>query len=230
MISTFFRADKLALATLFQSKEEERYYLNGVHIQASGNDGAVAVATDGHRMAVFHDVAGFTSAPCIVPLPKIAISIIRKRKTRQFCWFGIVGEHTGTGRHECRVFDTTDQASELDEVRERMLDPKDRGVIWNGALDLIDGTYPNWFEIMPKSVPKSGVSAAYNGKYLADFAAVAKDADLTIVEIYSNGKEPSIVTTGRDDFVGVIMPITMTNSPLAHGMREVSTPDWARVA
>lgn len=230
MISTFFRADKLALATLFQSTEAERYYLNGVHIQASGNDGAVAVATDGHRMVVFHDVAGFTSAPCIVPLPKVAISLIRKRKTRQFCWFGIVGEHTGTGRHECRVFDTTDQASELSEVQERMLDPKDRGIIWNGAIDLIDGTYPNWFEVIPKSVPKAGSAAAYQGKYLADFAAVAKDADSNAVEIYSNGREPSLVTCERDDFIGVLMPIIGSVSPLIYDMREVRTPDWARVA
>ena len=229
MISTFFRADKLALATLFQSTEEERYYLNGVHIQSSGNDGAVAVATDGHRMAVFHDVAGFTSAPCIVPLPKAAISIIRKRKTRQFCWFGIVGEHAGTGRHECRVFDTTDQASELDEVRERMLDPKDRGIIWNGAVDLIDGTYPNWFEIMPKSVSKSGTSAAYQGKYLADFVAVAKDADQPAIEIWSDGVNPAVITAGREDFVGILVPMRSEHSPLIHDMNHIRTPDWARV-
>lgn len=227
MISTFYRADKLALATLFQSKEEERYYLNGVYIEAAGNDGAVAVATDGHRMVAFHDGAGFTSAPCIVPMPKAAIDCVRKRKTRQFCWFGIVGEHAGTGRYEARVFDTTDQASELDEVRERMLDPKDRGIIWSGALDLIDGSYPDWRAVIPKTIPKAGAAAAYHGKYLADFAAVAKDySDSAAVSIHSDGNKPSIITAGRDDFVGILMPMVSDAPPLIDGMRDLRTPDW----
>jgi hypothetical protein len=227
MISTFCRADRLALATLFQSKEETRYYLNGVFIQAAGNDGVNLVTTDGHRMAVFHDGAGLTGAPCIVPLPKIAIDIVRKRKTREFCWFGIVGEHTGTGRHECRIFDTTDQASELDEVRERMLDPKDRGIIWNGAIDLIDGTYPEWARVVPKQIPKNGASCHFNGKLFADFTAVAKDRnDVPSVMVYTNGNEPSLVTCGRDDFVGVLMPMQGDERALREDMRGCFTPSW----
>lgn len=232
MISTFYRADKLALATLFQSKDPKRFHLNGVCIQSAGNDGAVAIATDGHRLGVFHDVAGFTCASCIVPLPKPAIDSVRKRKTRSFCWFGIVGEHDGFGRFEARIYDTTEGASELLEAQEQMHDPKDRGIIWNGVVDLMEGNlFPDWRPVIPKETTKTGQAASYNGKYLADFTTVARDAqEVPFVKVYANGTGPMLVTTSRNDFVGVLMPARDGESPLRDDMLKAYTPAWVHPA
>lgn len=226
-VTTFFRADKLALCSLFVGKDETRYYLNGVYIEGAGNDGARCVATDGHRMAIFHDEAGFTAAPCIIPLPKAAIDSVRKRKTREFCWFGIIGEHDDP-RHECRIFDTTDEASDLAEVRERMLNPKDRGIIWNGAIELIQGEFPEWRSVVPSLASKNGTIAAFNGKLLADFVTVAKDRskEAPAISICQDAAGAAIITAERPDFVGILMPMRAEQLPLVHDMRNMKVPGW----
>ncbi|WMT85597.1 hypothetical protein NO932_11725 [Pelagibacterium sp. 26DY04] len=51
-------ATLFSAAALFQSSEETRYYLNGVHIEPRADGGVFIVATDGHRMLVCHDETG----------------------------------------------------------------------------------------------------------------------------------------------------------------------------
>jgi len=44
------------LASLFSSKDDVRFYLNGIYIEPCENDeGAYIVATDGHRLVAYHD-------------------------------------------------------------------------------------------------------------------------------------------------------------------------------
>ena len=54
-------ADLFKLVHAAISKEETRYYLNGVFIEPHPVGGAVLVATDGHRMLVAHDEKGEVS-------------------------------------------------------------------------------------------------------------------------------------------------------------------------
>src|SRR5690554_1106144 len=51
-------ASLFRVAAMFQSTEETRYYLNGVHIEQHQDEGVFLVATDGHRLLVAHDVSG----------------------------------------------------------------------------------------------------------------------------------------------------------------------------
>ena len=111
----FCRADRLRLATLFQSIEETRYYLNGVYIEAM-DDGVRLRAMDGHRLAVFRDEAAFTCAPCIVALQKPRAAI-KSVKAPRVPWFGIIGQHDGIGRHEARVVDGSEGMASMEEIR-----------------------------------------------------------------------------------------------------------------
>lgn len=50
----------------FQSREETRYYLNGVYVQKHPERGALLIGTDGHRMLIAHDVDGVCKKPAII--------------------------------------------------------------------------------------------------------------------------------------------------------------------
>lgn len=63
----------LAAASLFVSKEETRYYLNGVLIEPAPQGGVFLVATDGHRLVCFHDPEGMTDAPPYRPRAKTPV-------------------------------------------------------------------------------------------------------------------------------------------------------------
>lgn len=52
------------------SKEETRYYLNGVYVHPHPEKGIMLVATDGHRLLVAHDEAGICTKPSIVAIDK----------------------------------------------------------------------------------------------------------------------------------------------------------------
>lgn len=230
MISTFCRADRLRLATLFQSREEARYYLNGVCIQTEGN-GVRLSATDGYRVAMFKDDAGFTSATCIIPIPKVVCQLIKAAKMRDRMWFAVMGEHSGTGRRECRLFNDDDaQLGELASVREAIEDVRSRGIVWAGPIDLIDGTFPNVGAAVPEKRATHGHCAAFQAKFLADFGQVAGDLQRQAtgpLRIYQAKDEPALIDCGRSDFVGVLMPMRSDPTALVDAGSAVQAPAWA---
>lgn len=52
--------------SLFASKSDVRYYLEGVFIESNPKGGVNIVATNGHVMAVMHDPEGFAHKQIIV--------------------------------------------------------------------------------------------------------------------------------------------------------------------
>lgn len=63
---------------LFRSTEEVRYYLNGVYVQPHPDQGALMIATDGHRMLVAYDRDGVCKKPAIVKLTADAFAPLKK--------------------------------------------------------------------------------------------------------------------------------------------------------
>ena len=229
-IGTFCRADRLRLATLFQSTEETRYYLNGVYIEAM-DDGVRLVATDGHRMAVFRDEAAFTCAPCIVALPKAARAAIKSVKAREFAWFGIIGQHDGIGRHEARVVDGSEGMASMEEIQAAMLDMTNPAVVWAGAVELIDGTYPEFGKMIPAYVGDAGAPGAFQSRYLSSFVEVAQDlaGKGGPISLHSdNPSGPALVQCQRKDFVGVLMPMRADNGALERDGALLRPPTWAK--
>ena len=132
------------------------------------------VAMDGHRLAVFRDEAAFTCAPCIVALPKAARAAIKSVKAREFTWFSIIGQHDGIGRHEARVVDGSEGMASMEEIQAAMLDMTNPAVVWAGAVELIDGTYPEFENAIPAYVGDAGARRVQS-RYLAPFVEVAQD-------------------------------------------------------
>jgi DNA polymerase-3 subunit beta len=229
-IGTFCRADRLRLATLFQATEDTRYYLNGVYIDPM-EEGVRLVATDGHRLAVFRDEAAFTCAPCIVSLPKAARTAIKSVKGREFVWFGIIGQHDGTGRHEARIVDGTEGMDSMKEIQAAMLDMTNPAVIWAGAVELIDGTYPEFEQAIPAYVGDAGAPGTFQSRYLAPFVEVAQDCagKRGPISLHSdNPSGPALVQCGRKDFVGVLMPMRADFGALERDGALLRPPVWAR--
>lgn len=234
MIGTFVRADRLRLATLFQSTESARIYLNGVHIAADGNKGVRLTATDGHRLIMFHDEAGFTMANCIIAFPKAARAAVKASKTKDFLWFGILGEHDGTGRREARIIDATDGMRTMEEVQNAMEDPCDAAVLWSGAVDLIAGQFPDMEKVIPDTRAEAAPGGYFNGKYFADFVAVASDLSpkkSAVIRIFSDGNNAAYVDCGRADAMGILMPMRDSGiSPLLKNGAMYRPPAWAKAA
>jgi hypothetical protein len=222
-VSTFVRADKLRLASLFQSTEETRYYLNGVFIHAA-EEGVCLAATNGSTLGVFQDIAGFTFASVIVALPKEAKAAIKSRKEPEFCWFGVIGGHQGAGRREARVYDTVLGGCTPDEAQVALLDATDHGVIWSGAVDLIDGIFPEYSAVIPPRRAKQALGAFVGPTVIKPFLEVAAGNGL---QLYPAGpSQPIIVDCGRSDFIGVIMP--RDNSPtVVDAADHIEPPAWA---
>ena len=228
MITTFTRADRLRLAALFQSHEKTRYYLNGVCIEEDPTGGVRLAATDGHRAALFRDEAGHTNHTVIVAVPKPALAAIKACKSRDFVWFGII-DGDRNRRTEARIFDAHESGGTLEEIQERMADVTDQGVVWAGAVDLIDGIFPNIGATVPEFRGDASVGAHFNPTLLADFRQVCEDFGKPgSLRLFANGADAAYVDCGRRDFVGLIMPMRSETQALEMRGHAFYAPAWAR--
>jgi hypothetical protein len=62
-----FSTEMYRVALDFASKEQTRYYLQGVYVQRHPKEGVLLVSTDGHRMICIHDQNGFVDEPGAIP-------------------------------------------------------------------------------------------------------------------------------------------------------------------
>lgn len=188
----------LKAAVIVASKEETRYYLKGVAVQADAR-GAYIVATDGHRALAFcqsREAQEGTAVSIIIPSDIVAA--IKPNK------------------YEERATLTQESATHW------RLDYCGTSVIFAP----VDGTFPDWRRICPKEA--NGETAQFNPEYVGDIAKVAKALGVKsasgAIKMAHNGGGPAIVTFGPDiDGFGLIMP-TRAN----YGRDDYTiTPSWA---
>ena len=187
MTSVNIELNLVKACALACSKEETRYYLNGVFIQYDGH-ALVSVATDGHRLVAFKhdcDQGGelshmVESFGVIVPLAIInSIKLVKH-----------------------------DAIARLHHV-----DGLKWTIEYNGqavTFDAIDGTFPDWRRVVPSKT--SGEIAQFNLSYMADFAKIAKllDKNAPHCSIAHNGQGPALVSFNSSyDGFAVLMPARM---------------------
>ncbi len=177
------------------SKEETRYYLNGVYIHTQQQK-LFAVATDGHRMGRLwlypldettgkeRPVAGELGA--IIPRPAVD-------------WLGKLNLPKRSTLELVR-FDFTD-----DEVTLTLL-PDNH----TAKFTLVDGHYPDYERVIPSKRGETVVG--FSGKYLADLGNAAKklqtDSMLAQVNLHiSSPSDPCIVTCDNERMLYVQMPM-----------------------
>ena len=185
MTSVNINLNLVKACALACSKEETRYYLNGVFIQYDGH-ALVSVATDGHRLVAFkHDCDQGGELPVKSPGVIVPLAIINAIK---------LAKH-----------DTIARLHHVDGLKWT--------IEYNGqavTFDAIDGTFPDWRRVVPSKT--SGEIAQFNLSYMADFAKIAKllDKNAPHCSIAHNGQGPALVSFGSSfEGFGVLMPVKM---------------------
>ena len=179
-------ADLLCAVASCISTEEIRPYLRGVYVVAHG-DGALMVATDGHRMALGYDDTGTVETPAILALDWSAKVLKSTRnESRKLFVDGTLGT----------VRDGTDP------------DAPALGVM---QVDHVDGTFPDWTRVLPATGDPVATTNGFDGNYLASFAKAIKRAGLASVtglRITQAGEgEPAWVRTMDHRLAFILMPM-----------------------
>jgi DNA polymerase-3 subunit beta len=168
----------LKAANLAASKEQVRYYLQGVAVQADAK-GSYLVATDGHRLLAFRQSgACYGGDPIDIIIPSDIIAGIKLNK------------HIETAE----LTRESDNAWRLDYCGTSII------------FAPIDGTFPEWRRVVPETT--DGAPAQFNPAYVGDMAKVKKALGASICGIAYNGQGPALITFGPDvDGFGVLMPM-----------------------
>jgi hypothetical protein len=156
-------ADLFRLANMCASKEETRYYLNGVLIEPHAVKGVILVATDGHRMVVIHDETGHADESAIVHLSPEALKACKP------------------GRNERRLLEVTDIAPgkgsawikvsrQFPKYDNTWSEPELTAV---SANCVVDGTFPHWQRVLPK-ITEERTAPSFNTGYLASFTEIGE--------------------------------------------------------
>jgi DNA polymerase III subunit beta len=166
-------------AALVTSKEETRYYLKGVAVQADAK-GSYLIATDGHRLLAFcQSRECYGGEPVNIIIPADILAGIKLNKHVE------IAELTQESENRWRI--------------------EYCGTAVTFAP--IDGTFPDWRRIVPKET--SGETAQFNPAYVGDFAKVAKALGRgePCVKMAHNGQGLALVTFGDDiDGFALLMP------------------------
>lgn len=142
------------------SKDECRYYLNGVYVEPCEAGGVILVSTDGRRMIVIRDRKGYApNGPGIVSLNKDMTRALSAKSWNLPSWMGAL---TGKGPKarflavrgsRAAVVETTlSTEGEVDHGELLAMADTPGPLVgayqWVGAL--IDGTYPDWRKVVGK--------------------------------------------------------------------------------
>lgn len=188
----------LGAAVAFASKDEARYYLNGVCLEIDAR-GVTYVATDGHRMIAYRDDMEDPDTPDNLLIGKFIIPTAHCKPHKL----------------------------EKDDLGIAKIFGAGRLTIAHDFCDVtflpIDGMYPDWRKTVPNT-QVSGSVGQFNLNLLAAFTKFAGLVDLPSPFVAHNGVEaPAIVWyPGRANVLGIIMPLKLTNE-IARPV-----PDWAR--
>lgn len=193
MIITRFRINWNAFRGIapFMSTDECRYVLNGVFVERRKKY-AVLVATDGRCLgAVKCDITplGDYSDGIDFILP---LHLLKRVKTASM------------------------SASEV-EILLELQDAKKLVTVTTGdgfslRCPVVDGKYPKWREVVPKSDFVNEVTAGFNPKHVAKFHNAQKflsdnPLGMRLWQPPESPESPFIVDIGNKDFTGIMMPV-----------------------
>lgn len=199
----------LAAAGIFRSTEETRYYLGGVFVEPDPNPetgrGVRMVATDGHRLCIFHDPQGMASDSAILSFDFKSKALKARKRDR----------------HPRRlIFDMARRETAAAGVH-LSGGPDDPGILADTLhVSEIDGTFPDYRWVVPMKTFEQATPclASFNTRFLQDCldahgrAYGTPSAGVTIRQAAAG--EPAIITPSSmmpdQAAVFVVMPIRET--------------------
>lgn len=206
-----------AAINLFASVNDIRYYLNGIYIEPHPVNGAILVATDGHRMGVIHDPDGWCAKPIIVGgISKQLISACTKKSNIKTLTSSLYISERGAVVNECAD-------------KGQSVDPFSEFTTHLSKIEIIEAKYPDYRKVLPSKEDRSSRFPCVQQRYIS---ALCKTAEIltegskfdSCIELFSSGRDTSLVARINypdicDRFVGVIMPMR-SDSPKS------ILPDW----
>jgi len=164
------------------AKQDVRYYLKGVCVDARANGDVVLVTTDGHRLLAYPVATDAIEALTVGQyiIPREALEAVKPCKA---------------GRRVLPITIEIDTAKGLEN--------NITGAT-SVVTSLIDGKFPDWRRVLPKTV--SGEPAQYQAEYLGDFGRIAELLGTKYPHIHHNGSSAAIVGN-LGAALGVLMPM-----------------------
>ena len=195
------------------AKQDVRYYLNGVCVDARADGTVVLVATDGHRLLAYLVAADNIEAlaPGEYIIPRELLEAVKPAKA---------------GRITLPIH--IDVATAPDTP-----DPERAGVTIKGRTSItitgatttvgapIDGKYPDWRRIIPAST--SGEAAQYQPDYIAGFGDICKLLGGKYGPFINHNGGSSAIVTNLPGALGILMPMRLDGDDLKY----VGKPAWA---
>jgi DNA polymerase III sliding clamp (beta) subunit (PCNA family) len=189
-------------------KEETRYYLMGVHLEA-GKDGFTMVATNGHMLLCAFQPYGEHMPRDHMESIIIPAGLIAKLKVKR----------------------NADPWAEL-TINGLDLSFEYRGETFGGKA--IDGTFPGWRNVVPREC--SGEIGHHDPDYLAtlqDAGRMFFDEKNALIKVSHNGDNAALVTFNTalpGKFFGVIMPFRGVKETFDHSWCYDASPIIAQAA
>lgn len=182
----------LEAAAVCVSREETRYYLNGVCLEISPRS-TFYVATDGHRMVTIRlDLSSDQPDNSL-----LGSFIVPADKCKPFKL---------TAREKTYERTVTLSAPDGDAGKLAFTLTRDNGE--SVSFKMIDGTFPDWRRVIPTEVENSLAVLSFNWGYLESFEKVAKVLGMSAPELEPGNNGPALLHYGPGDYkaLGVLMP------------------------
>lgn len=224
MMTVVVKANELEAVSLFSSKDESRYVLNGVYVQSRPGKAPLLVATDGRRLGLVASVAeqpneqvefsAVISSRAVARAIRLAkeemVKSGKKRPDSHDVEFTVVPQPVGIPSLNMTVWDTT----------VTML------------KGLVDGSFPKWEHVIPCQGAEKREWVCVNPRYLEVYRKVstllvgnkAEAIRLVFFQVKPAGSECGpigIWISGADNFYSVMMPVRSYTE-------EVGAPKWVR--
>jgi DNA polymerase-3 subunit beta len=188
------------------AKQDIRYYLKGVCVDARANGDVVLVATDGHRLLAYPVAVDNIEAlaPGEYIIPREALEAVKPAKA---------------GRITLPIhIDIVTAPDTPDPERVGVTIKGKTSITVTGATSTvtapIDGKFPDWRRIVPAST--SGEIAQFNADYVSGFGDVCKLLGGKYGPfINHNGSAPAVVTN-LPGALGLIMPFRLDGDELKY--------------
>lgn len=198
------KPELFAAACRFAAKSEARPYLEAVAVEPAPNGGAFIVSTDGHRLFVGYDSeAEFINGPA-----HNCLFSVEKQKLPAAAFKANCLLLDGTTAFFCAAHDENAKPLAIDYMQAA----QSIGHEW---------TFPNWRGVLPNTIDETvpSVDYAFDAAYIAEFGEIERKltgARTASFKARLTGGNPALVSLGRDDCFGVLMPIRIFNGEAAH--------------
>lgn len=190
------------------SKEETRYYLQGVQVEANPAGGALMIATDGSKLVVICDPDGYCEGAGIISADKAIRDACKPQRGMSVDPFLV-----GTG-------DRLGIAYNRDIGPEALASDPGAFIAVQLRGAFIDGSFPDWRRVIPHNRAAIESSVAFDQRHGAALAKALSGATghakSQALRFFGTGSDldPFIVSgDGTINGFGVLMPMRATGAP-----------------